>query len=364
MRVLIYGIANRILRSKFSCFIGEKYEVIGISDKYIQKDFLQGMNYIPYDRISEIDYDYIVLLIETESVRKSAKKELEELGINKEKIVEPYLFFMTNAYFTPDIKGYIDGLSLDKSYENIVMGLSYSFRGIESGRFPGGTVDVSWHSQDLYYNLLLLRELKKSKFQLYKQIENVFMVFPYYYFNYDMSKSAEAYAGGYIYANRGFDDFHNASSMDNDIIIGHLRCRELFGDHFWDNRKWDLHWRGSSDVIKSNDLISLSSTWKKERSQTIKENEELFNQLINEVSGKNIILIIPPFLTNYIQKEDMIFYYKMQELFYESIRNYSITVLDYSNSLTDTELFSDATHLNNNGRDVFTNMIISDIWKK
>ena len=64
------------------------------------------------------------------------------------------------------------------------------------------------------------------------------LVFPYYYFNYDMSRSIYQFETGQILALHGFDDWHNAVNTSESKIKDYLNCFELFGQKFWELHIW------------------------------------------------------------------------------------------------------------------------------
>ena len=363
-KILLYGASNKSLRIKVAGYLADNYEVIGVTDRYQKSDTLQGERFVDPASVAGENFKYCIVLINNKINRKDAVAYLESLGVERNKIVEPLLFFVNEAECIPDLKREIQSAS-NESPQNLILGLSYSLRGIDYSAFTdiGGVLDLLWHGQDLYYNCMVLSEVRKKQ-KIFNGIKRIICVFPFYYFNYDMSCSLYQFESGQILANRGFNDWHNAYDK-NDDIRNFLVCFELFGERFWYNKRWKKT-QPNNEMIMSNNLIDLDPIWRKTYLETWKENIWLFEDLINMSREKELYLVIPPIWKPVIKKKDIPIYEQMVKSFENVIAPYikDIHVIDFSGEICSMDCFYDYEHLNNKGRRVFTQMLMETIKRE
>ncbi len=357
-KIIIYGISNTKLRSMAISYLDDDYEILGVSDSFLHEDVLQNEQFISPNHIINCSFDYIVLLIWDEEKRKKVLSYLQFIGIERSKIVEPVLFLLNQPEYIPNLIEEIYSIK-EKSIETLVMGLSYSLRGLDYSMFYGGIIDLSWHGQDLYYNLKLYSELKKNK-ELHDSIKTILMVFPYYYFNYDMSLSLYQYSSGQIFANRGLQDWHNAINGSDDVKE-YIKCQKLFGNKFWKNKRWRKV-QPDNYNIALDEKVTLDDIWKKIYEDTWRENILIFYEFI-KITNKNVLVVIPPVLLHCIKDKEFVYYNEMKTRFYRVLEECSdrIEIYDFSDAINDNSLFYDYEHLNNSGRLAFTELLIKKI---
>lgn len=359
-KVILYGIQNAELRAKVNNYLADGYEISGISDSFLDRDHLQEEHYIKPNEISSYEYDYVLILSEKEKNQGEIRDKLIELNVNKDSIVVPRLLLLRNADFIPDLnKEIINKIEKnDIAYEAAVMGLSYSLRGIDFERLCLKSIDFSWHGLDLYYNYKQL-ELLLDKDEL--NIQTFIMVFPYYYLNYDMSSSFYQYSTGQIFACRGFQDWHNARYASNSGIQEYLISEEMFGEKFWKYKKWKKVSGGGYESVLKMDKVELPKIWKMFYKDTCKENENLLQNILKMLKGRNIIFVIPPIFLEIIQKNDLDYYYAMRKYFLDFLKKmqvkYEFNIVDFSEKIKDLRYFSDYCHLNELGKSEFTNLL-------
>ena len=334
--------------------------MIGVSDSFYDSDVIQGERFISGPEIPKEQFDYIILGIKDRDKRETVKKKLVEYGVDNDRIIGPGILALDAPEFIPDMRVNIQGAAESMNPSVLIMGLSYSLRGINAAKLDG--LDLSWHGQDLYYNLKWLDKLKKNHEELYGRLEKIILVIPYYYFNYDSSVSAYQYETGQIYVNRSLYDYHNAFSCINESIRDHLITNSLFGESFWRGKCWRPFWEGTDSVINLNEKAELLNIWKKTYHNTILENKQLIIKMVQENKEKEIILVIPPVFLKALREDELRYFDQMKKHFFNIIEDVgNIRLIDCNNSIVEESFFSDYEHLNNMGRDCFTSILLNQL---
>lgn len=360
-KIVVYGVYSIELRRKVENFLCEnEYKIVAYSDSYLSKDILDERMFVSKGSLQTIDYDFIIIAIDNEAEANRVKRELLEAGIDKNKIIVPSILTNKKCMYQKDLVSHIDNV-LDSDIDLLIFGLSYSLRGIVKERLILNSFDFSWHGLDIYYNLMLLKYALNNK-QVHAS--TALLVFPYYYFNYDMSKSKHQYLSGQILSVSKLKDYHNADTSD-EIVRNFIVNMELFGANF-------LEYYKGSENIYNNKVITdekevLGHVWKKFHRETWDENIVLFDRLYTILSKlvKRIIIVIPPFYLKGIgvSNEELLEYVGGdRKLFYNAIENYNVEIYDLMDSIQEYEYFADATHLNYQGALRFTSYI-NDILK-
>lgn len=210
-KVIVYGVNNIELRRKMETFIDEKYCIIGYSDTYFPKDILDNKTFYKREELASVNCDYIILCINHLETCKMVREQLIELGVDCKKIVIPYLFLERNYIYQKDLIKHVEE-KLTEDVEAIIFGLSYSLRGIDKELLKVKTFDFSWHGLDLYYNYKLFAYALERGL-ITSQVNTAILVFPYYYFNHDMSRERYQYDIGQVFSVSQLDDWHNAEKV-------------------------------------------------------------------------------------------------------------------------------------------------------
>lgn len=103
-KVILYGIKNRKLRQKVASYLADGYEIIGFTDSFIKDDYLQGLKYFGINEIKQTEFDYILVMSEKADNRLKIVSTLCKEGIDKHKIITPYLFLHDGFEFIPNLK--------------------------------------------------------------------------------------------------------------------------------------------------------------------------------------------------------------------------------------------------------------------
>lgn len=364
-KIIIYGVTNIKLRKEIEYYLSEEYKVVGYSDTYYNEDVIEQKRYVYPDNISTEEVDYIVLAVEDASIQITIANYLETLGVKRSKIVTPVILlekqFANYSYLKNDVS-----VCCKKDFRGVIFGLSYSRKGIIKSKLVKETYDFSRDGLDLYYNMQIYKyALQKGGFV---RANYALCVFPYYYFDYDMSRSLEQYRSGQIFAVQGLNDWHNYSKCVG--ASNYVTNFNLFGKkyaEFYESRNYQPL---TKDIIGEKDVVRLSNIWRCEHEETVAENMKLLKEFITLLKsrGMQIVIIVPPMYLENCSKEDKNAVEKKKEKFYKYIEGLtidnadSLMVKDYTELYKDKrEYFYNPDHLNYNGSEEFTDVINHEV---
>lgn len=355
--IICYGVKNQRLRGKLQSFLSNEYKIIGFSDSYCDEDCLQGEAFIPVEELISTPADYILVMAEKQSTQDEIIKMLSELGIPIDRMVIPSYLIQENILYTPNL---LEEALLEleqREINGVICGLSYSLLGIDEKNLRGNFVDISWYGLDIYYNCKICSQIIERK-----DIDKIMFVFPYWYFDYDMSLSLYQYTSAQIFACRSMKDWHNAPQAQDMQIRNYLINDAMFGDKLWDYKKWKKHCMKDTSIV--NGKHPISSLWKNTYTDTRSENLKTFTQLLEKLDNADKYLIIPPMSVSNVVSEEVQYINLKKNIFYEYIEKlkaaYPIKVFDYLD-LFDSKYFFDNHHLNEQGKQKFTEIINRDI---
>lgn len=351
-KVIIYGISNIELRRSAEHFLdGDRFEIIGYSDTYYPFDWIDGGEFIQPGKIMQTEYDYII--VANTSSFDIIKKSLVDMGVPEDKIVPTsILLWGSPVKSNEDVCKRVDYYNrLKEQRDAIVCGLSYSWRGIIYDELGLSTYNLSASGLDMYYNLRLIEKCNPN---VINGCKYCFLVFPYYYFNYDMSRSLGQYTSGQIMQIMGLKDWHNANKTKGSIE--YINMFRLFGRKimsYYNIAKPEYINRSYKKIGAGG---TLDRIWHGRYENTYEENEKIFNQLIETLNNKQIILVIPPVLYDYLGIESRRAFADKKEQFYSALNSYKdcITIWDYATEYGSEKLFDSLDHLNYQGAKVFT----------
>lgn len=354
-QIIVYGVYSLELRRKIESFLDDEFVIIGYTDSYHKKDILDNKTFIKRENLKNIDFDYIVISVNSVEACRQIKEQLCLEGIERDKIVIPHIFFEKNYIWQKDMISHIQN-NLTEQIETIILGLSYSLRGIDTEQLLLKTFNYSWHGLDIYYNKELLKWSKRKGYLSY--CKQAILVFPYYIFNHDMSCESYQYRMGQILSVRKLYDWHNGYNLKDEIVTECINGIKMFGAKFQEYYKareniYDYN------VIDPTQKMQLGHIWSQTHEKTIKANRKHFDELIYELKEitDRIIVIIPPYCRDVIDvnKETI---ERNKEVFYEAVSKHDIEIYDTMYKWKDkTEYFSDAMHLNYEGAKHFTEFI-------
>lgn len=205
-KIILYGVTSVELRRNIEFFLDKGCKIIGYSDTHYREDVLDGKPFFAPEELRHREFDCVIPLSFQTEVLEIMCQHLLAHGVPREKIVYPVVFLHRNAEkcqldLIADIQEH------DHQEEGLIFGLSYSLRGICTDKLTSRYYDCSWSSLDLYYNIRLFQYMVKH--ELLTTVRSVLLCFPYYYFDYDMSRFLHLYENGHIFAVRQLDDWHH-----------------------------------------------------------------------------------------------------------------------------------------------------------
>lgn len=354
-KVIVYGVYSIELRRKIENFLEDEYIIIGYTDSYHEKDILDGKAFIKRDNLKDMDFDFIIISIGSIEICRHIREELCLEGIRREKIVIPYILLNKNYICQKDLLAHIQN-NLSSKIETIILGLSYSLRGVDKARLKTKAFDFSWQGLDIYYNNELLKWSKKNGYL--SSCKQAILVFAYDAINRDMSFESYQYETGQILSVSQLHDWHNGYKISDGIVEEYINGIEMFGRKFLNYYKFSENIY-DHNVLDAKQQVCLGHTWIKCHDETIAANKKCFDELICEIKEitDRIITIVPPYCMNAIDT-DIDIIEKNRKEYYECVNNYDIEIYDLLYKWRDKrEYFSDATHLNYEGAKHFTDFI-------
>lgn len=362
-KIILYGIKQIKLMRQIEAFLSDKYEIIGYSDGHYTGDTIDDRPFFNPEELCQIDCDHILLLAHAENTLNSMKKDLVSLGVPEYKMRQPSFFLEgVTPILAPDL---IEDICQNyRGQKGLIFGMSYSVGGIQTEAFPFSIYNCSWNAFDIYYNKKMLEYIYIYMNGYLRNSKIAFLVFPYYYFNYDLSLSKVHWESGYIFSIRRLCDWHNYEKVS--FAEMQIQNFEMFGQKFFDFyhvQRSDLKNRKICED-KLGDF-HLGNVWLRTYEPTISENRKIFVELISMLKRVGIrpLIVVPPmFLASFDDISRKAAYQKKEE-FYTILQGLEeeigkIEIFDFFEKFsTNREFFYEPTHLNLAGAMEFTNLI-------
>lgn len=369
-KVILYGVGSVELRRDVEYFLDDNYMILGYSDTHYTYDSLDGAKfYLPQD-LNQETFDFIIPLSFSWETLESIRKYLLSLEIPNEKIVAPTMFLHRNTEkYQLDL---IKDIQLNcHEKQGLIFGLSYSQRDLCLERLPIPFYDCSWSSLDLYYNYRLFQYLDLNN--MLTEINKTILLFPYYYFDYDMSLAPRQYENGRMFSVWRLDDWHHYQQIPHGR--DYVENYRMFGrkiKEFYHLRRYEMQNR--EIYSENNGEAELDKIWFREHPETVAENQLLFASFLRSMWEHGIApsLVIPPFYLNGLNPSSRAAFFSKKKRFYSLlyktlIGTDKIEIFDYADLFADKRnFFMDLTHLNSTGATVFTDKIIQELlmWIK
>lgn len=360
-RVFICRIADIPLRKHIERFLSDDYEIAGYVDYNYSEDVVFGRPFVALEDLCREEYEYIILAVRQEKSQREISEILIKHGVPEEKIVIPTaILHMDKEGNQLDLVAELDRSSGDE--KGLIFGLSYSLRGIIKSKLRLPCYDFSWHGLDLYYNYRLYEyALGKG---LFSGASTALLVFPYYFFNYDLSRSPYQYAKGLMFAVRGLEDWHNHKKVQGSRH--YLASYHLFGEKI--AREFSFE-RFQFQTMRSHPEHKdrLEHIWFTRNEETIMENQRLFEKFVRLLRkcGLRVCVVIPPVNVAVLDDESNAALEKKRVEFYDAIyacNQEKIEIFDCAVMFdTRPDLFYDFHHINYDGAVRFTQFINENI---
>lgn len=286
---------------------------------------------------------------------------LKKAGISDAQIINCSAF--GNLTFRNPIDGFSD------QYNAILMGMSHSECGINERLLQGYSYyKESAPSLDLFLHLKFLQTLCKKHTKVMNGIRRYLFEFPYYVFNYDLSRFGKFALSKLNY----FDcvgDYHHLSEQAS--FVETLRKYELYKAIMHDGVfapvetvrindsviKQIYHsTRNAVDIIRNNDTV-----WKDIFIDTVNENKGYWNEIVGLIRtyspSADIVVLVMPFnpLFRVSQKEKI---KKQRLIFYKNVENDCIIIDDFQRKMH-YSWYDDHCHISKRKADKYT-LLLND----
>lgn len=394
MKIIIYGLGES--RKYIEKCLKKEHMVVGYSDSKSRIEIFNGKKFFVLSQLLEVEYDYIVLSIESYSVCKSIIKMLvNDFGIKKNKIIDFWHY-----YYTTLENNIIDYKILKcKKIDGLILGLSHGEVGLNTEYLNGEWCNLAISSQDLYSNYQVLKYSYNKYTEKFIGLKYAIIdMFDWTYFNYDTSlaKNALNYIGrvnnieGILH---NLDKNCNIEGNINDWInntglntANYERCldkkavmEELFTDihkEEWVYRKYNEIKRYGMIEENSNDYFKpeyMPSFAKKRYNSTIVEMKKSFQDILKLLYyiNKNIkiyAILIPRYITIeniHLEKyrkwkeEFQIIIDEMRQIYPFEFWNFK----EYKPISQNNNFYYDVSHLNEIGSIALTSIINKKIYE-
>lgn len=362
-KIILYGVRHVELRREIEYFLDDGDEIVGYSDGHYSSDILDGKRFIPPEQLANTEFDYILPLSFKEEILEEMRADIIDRGVPPEKIVRPIMFLRQGAEkMQPDLIADIEARY--RGEEGLIFGLSYSFGGILEKKLKSAFYDCSWRGMDLYYNYRIFQYMRRRG--LLAGVKTALLVFPYYYFNYDMSRSMFQYNSGHIFALRRFDDWHNYRQTPGaSEYVANYRMfgRKISGFYHAPKckRKDRMIWQGQPGEA------DIKKAWTWDRPETTAENTALFADFCRELTETGIapVFVVPPNYVNGFNRDSMEFVRKRKFEFYRIMEIEGVDIFDFFDAFANRrDFFRDLYHLNYEGAEAFTELINQTVLQK
>lgn len=303
-KVIVCGLRDIETLRAIEYFLDDDYQIAGYCDIYLPHININKPGKIySLDQLNTLSFNYIVLASFNNKHLSEMVRALNIFGYNKN-IIVPYILRPNSSEKTQeDIVRKINGSK--ENFFGIILGLSYSLSGIEKESLSQKFFDFSWRGQDMYYNFQLLNyAFKIGKFTDVKQ---ALLVFPYYYFDYDQSRSYAQYESGQIFGVHALNDWHNAHKIKGNfgMVANCIINYQMFGRKIANYYSYENVGKNYSVYQGEYKSGKLPKGFFRDFADTEKENRIVFQNLIKTLVAHRIdpILIIPPLFIEALDSE-------------------------------------------------------------
>lgn len=309
-----------------------------------------------------LEFDYIII---ASQFNEPIYKQLLEIGIKKEKILQFYKYFAT-------CQNHIDW-KMQYLYENVndievvATGISYMVTAIREDILLKRIGNIANSSQDLYYDYNLVKYMIEKSGKSFEKMKYAFVGLSYYSFEYDMSLSSmkgnvllyyDIIGKKHNFENieLSLEEKNNSKKIGNAIFIIDNNGMPVFD---WRDDSSSVENKINEEIGRKQALLDCNKNYP----NTVRENMEIFEKYLKFLKKndiKPIVMVCPvsKYYSNYFSK-------KLDEEFHKIIAGfkeiYQFQFIDYFYSEEfDDEDFYDVSHLNERGAEKFTK-ILNDI---
>lgn len=288
-------------------------------------------------------------------------------------------YFFDFEFYT----SYVKLIENKEQIEGIITGLSYFEVGIDIKTLKKPFVNLALSSQDLFYDFGMLRHVIED-FDDSKNIKQVIIGLSNYSFRYDLSMTQNFQTKEkpkiYYPILKKLHNYHNKREVIESYAIFEKEFNRLFQKNYvlkifeYGKQRFNMHWdnitngifdyKNLSEEKKQREIYS-TQRWNQKYLNTMKENTEIFREMLKYLKDRNIktAIITSPatnFYKNYFSencREEFI------SIIEEFKKEFEFNFIDaYNMNCFHDSDFYDASHLNKVGAKKFTEIINKSLF--
>jgi len=366
--VVIYGLGEeRVFVEKA---LSDGVEIVAYTDSFARLDCFNKKRFVSLERLSDVDFDYIVVTVRNRNSRESIIANLLNLSIGLDKIIDFWRISKVDRVM----------LAAEEPYEGIILGISHAECGINPKYLSKHFCNLAISSQSLYYNYMAL----KRSIELYPEKINlkylILDMYDYHYINHDCSLTKAI--STYLLDSGGIKEPHNVEynknlsetekkillefCNDNDDVLLYKKLFRGFDDtgyYQYDVRKKTIE----DEEISFGEDWDFSKSMFVKREKTVLENMKILEKLLNLARGKFpsiriIMLHIPRFyrMEECLRPYNQLWKAEWDDVLGKCKERYNVeyfNLKDYESICKNNKFYFDIEHLNHNGAAAFTSYL-------
>lgn len=286
--------------------------------------------------------------------------------------------YLNNFFDVEFYRNYFKLLNNKMHIKGIVTGLSYFETGVNVDELKVPFINMALSSQDLFYDFAMLKYIMEE-LDTKENIEHVIIGLSNYSFRYDLSltqnpQTKEKPKIYYPILKRWHNYFNSKDAINeyecferefnfilrDDYVLSIFQYFEKSFNSSWNDMlesEFDL--KNLSEEIKSREIY-LAQRWDQKYLDTVQENIEIFNTMLNYLKDNNIKIIVATnpvtdFYKKYFSKNCRQEFLNIICMFQ---KEFEFTFIDgYNIDCFENRDFYDASHLNRKGASKFTKIL-------
>ncbi|HAT4301695.1 hypothetical protein H8K00_13445 [Clostridium perfringens] len=376
-KIVIVGLGG--YRIEIKNLIADNVEIVAYSQRDNLNKKCNTFDYKPFVNLLDlafIEYDFIVLADSNKEDIEYIKRVLKQIGIDSSNVIE-YACFRESLCINP-LKVFYDS---EIEFDALLFGMSHSQCSVQPQLFSEAIYKFASPSMDLFCQYKLVQSLINEQSEKISKVSTFVFEFPYYIFNFDLSRFRK-FVINRLYYFYIFSDYHHFDELEgsSDIIKQFEKYVLLF-----DKNKTAVKFSYTKEMSSEKNNISLmkkikkilkeivriiqifklkDDVWYKQYKQTQNENIEYWKKIVYMIKKSNpnaqIKVLICPFdpLFRILNKNAIM---KNKEYFYNVIGD-SAQIYDFF-SLDDDFKFIDHCHLDTQSGFKFCNHLVDTVFR-
>lgn len=375
IRIIIVGLSD--YRKEIKENIADNIEIVAycdIEEKRKEYTFFDYKPYVEIEKISRLSYDYFIVAYANSNDIRKAIEDLVSFGARKANVIA-YANYRTSLCINP-ISVFA---KTDIDFDVLLFGMSHSQCSIQTQLFNERIYKFASPSMDMFCHYKILKVLIEKYTHKLETVSTYIFEFPYYIFNFDLSRF-KSFVANRLYYFYMLSDYHHFGENDDDkyVIENFESFVKIFDKDssaikysynkelgnvergFWNTiKKYYRNIRRIMQICKNREDV-----WYKNYVNTQKENLEYWEKIKQIIKENNpaaeIRILVCPFdkLFRRIHRKAIS---EKRDQFYKAIGN-DVKVYD-DFSLNEKYTFIDHCHLNTSSGLKYCKHVMQNILK-